>query len=81
MSRAHHVAEAIARNIDIRKVAIVSKTIKELYGYTSFVVDQVALRRFLQANWKFMAASLDDQIDAFNYAYDIVESRIEAVQA
>lgn len=81
MSRAHHVAEAIARSIDIRKVATVDKNVKALYDYISFVVDQVALRRFLQANWKFNAASPDDQIDAFNYAYDIVESRIEAVQA
>lgn len=80
MNRAAYVAEAIARNIDLHKVITVNKEVQKLYGYTEFVTDQVALRRFLKANWKYNAAELDDQIDAFNLAFDIVESRILAAQ-
>ena len=81
MSRAHYVAEAIARTIDLRKVIAINTEVQKLYGYTEFVPNGPALRKFLQANWKFKAASLDEQVDAYNLAYDIVESRVIAAQA
>lgn len=81
MSKAAKVAESIARNVDLRKVMAVDPETKKLYGYTHVVVDQVPLYRMLNSHWAIRDASLDDRVDAFNYAYDIVESRIEAAQA
>ena len=76
--KAQKVAERIARTVDLNKVTAIDPVTKSLYGYAAFVVDQVPLYRMLNSRWEIRDASLDDRVDAFNLAYDIVGSRIEA---
>lgn len=81
MSTAQRIAASIARNVDLRKVIAIDPVTKELYGYAHFVVNQRVLSRMISSHWKVQDASLDDRVEAFNLAFDIVESRIEAAQA